>query len=605
MSGEIGRDEYGHDENGRGENGLEPNDFGFRQWEEEDEGWDEPAPPPPGRKRKRLLIAGGLVTGFVVVAYAAATILSGGPGKSAAHAAAIITTPPKTGFSPTSTDPATDAQQTAQAFLTAWQSGNDSAAAALTDSPAAAKTALDAYKTDLDLSTLIIQVQNANADGTVSFSIAATVSIPAQAATSGQAASPAASGVWSYTSQLVAESTSTGWEVQWAPDLLAANLTADTHLMLVPVAPGAGEVTDAKANDLSTAADPGLRKIAGILAASAPVGQGTPGINIVIADASNTPVPGIAPATVTAPVATGAVATTIDPTAEAAAMAAVGMNPQSSMVVIQPSTGDILAIANNDQDNDDALTAQIAPGSTMKVVTSTALLNQGLTPDSPVGCPETFSGTGFPFGNSDNESRPADNPFIDDFAASCNNAFTSQYQQLQGGVLANTAQTYFGLNQPWNIGLGDPQKYFTMPSDASGTELAAEAFGQGTLTANPLAMASVAATVDTGSFHQPILVPGTTQLQATPLPHGTDSDLWSMMRAVVTYSDGTAHGVGFGSGVYAKTGTADHGAATSTPNSWMIVFDPNKDIAIGCVVLGGDFGAQSAGPETKYVLNAM
>ena len=53
------------------------------------------------------------------------------------------------------------------------------------------------------------------------------------------------------------------------------------------------------------------------------------------------------------------------------------MHAQSSMVVIQPSTGKILAIANNDGFNDFALTADVAPGSTMKIITSTALFNAG------------------------------------------------------------------------------------------------------------------------------------------------------------------------------------------------------------------------------------
>ena len=39
--------------------------------------------------------------------------------------------------------------------------------------------------------------------------------------------------------------------------------------------------------------------------------------------------------------------TTINAKAEAAARSAVGMHKQSSMIAIQPSTGQILAIANN------------------------------------------------------------------------------------------------------------------------------------------------------------------------------------------------------------------------------------------------------------------
>ena len=90
-------------------------------------------------------------------------------------------------------------------------------------------------------------------------------------------------------------------------------------------------------------------------------------------------------------------------------------------------------------------------------------------------------------------------------------------------------------------------------------------------------MASVAATVDTGTFKQPILTPRAKQVTATPLPAATDADLKEMMRAVVT--SGTAAGLGFGPTVYAKTGTADI-QGQDQPNSWLIAFDPTKDVAV-------------------------
>jgi cell division protein FtsI/penicillin-binding protein 2 len=64
-------------------------------------------------------------------------------------------------------------------------------------------------------------------------------------------------------------------------------------------------------------------------------------------------------------------------------------------VILQPSTGYILAIANNAQFNDFALTAAVAPGSAMKIITATALINNGLTSeDSPVACPGDVHGEG-------------------------------------------------------------------------------------------------------------------------------------------------------------------------------------------------------------------
>jgi len=112
-------------------------------------------------------------------------------------------------------------------------------------------------------------------------------------------------------------------------------------------------------------------------------------------------------------------------------------------------------------------------------------------------------------------------------------------------------------------------------------------------------MASVAATVANGTFKQPILLPGAAQLAVTPLPAGVDSQLKTMMRAVVT--EGTAAGLGFGPTVYAKTGTADVDNQ-GQPNSWIVAFDPAQDIAVACLVLDAGYGAQFAAPEVQHFL---
>jgi hypothetical protein len=560
-----------------------------------------PPPRPRRRRAKRLAIATGAAAGLGALIFAAVTVLTAGPNSLGDTGSG---TPPPVGFSPSATDTATAAQQTAQAFLDAWQSGDLQKAASLTDSATAALQALTAYKQDLGLSKLALTAGTAQSDGAVPFDVTATVSASTADTVGPGTPATTITGTWSYTSQLTAYNSGNGWLVQWQPAVMAPNLTSTTHLMALADSTTSDEVTDSGSTALSTYSDPALQNIAKKLAATPTTGAGSPGLEVGIVGMEGESGGVSDTAVVTKPTA-GTVATTIEASAEDAAESAVQQSPGSSMVILQPSTGKILAIANNDGDNDDALVARIAPGSTMKVVTSTALLNDGLTPDSAVECPAQFTVTGVTFQNSQGESRPAGTPFIDDFAASCNNAFSEQYEQLSGGALANTAQTYFGLNEPWDIGLGEPTTYFTMPSDAEDSELASEAFGQGTLGASPLAMASVAATVDTGVFHQPILLPGAAQVPATPLPQSTDQGLQQMMRAVVTYSDGTAATDGFGPDVYAKTGTADHGAPGSPPNSWMIAYDPDEDVAIGCVVLNGNYGSQSAGPEVASVLSAL
>jgi cell division protein FtsI/penicillin-binding protein 2 len=89
-------------------------------------------------------------------------------------------------------------------------------------------------------------------------------------------------------------------------------------------------------------------------------------------------------------------------------------------------------------------------------------------------------------------------------------------------------------------------------------------------------------------------------VSASPLPPSTDQQLMDMMRDVVT--EGTAASIGLGPDVYAKTGTADV-QGQEQPNSWMVAFDPDKDIAIAALVVNAGYGAQVAGPEVKTFFN--
>ncbi|HEY2314835.1 MAG TPA: penicillin-binding transpeptidase domain-containing protein [Streptosporangiaceae bacterium] len=503
---------------------------------------------------------------------------------------------PTGGFLPTATKPALAARQTAEAFLAAWQKGHVQKAASYTDHPAAAAAALNSYRDGLHLHALDLAVHSATAQGKVAFSAAATV---------GLAANPSVTANWSYASVLVAFAKDGRWWVRWNPALVAPGLTAGEKVVTVPVAPGAGEVVDASGGNLQDSSDPGLDNIAAALAKGASAGHGTPGIELAFVGAGNASVAGTSDL-LRQPVSPD-VKTSIEPRVEAAAKSAVQDHSDSSMVVIQPSTGDILAVANNDGANDFALTARVAPGSTNKIITSTALLTTGLvsSPSQPVACPPQVDADGEVINNAGGESEPPGTPFLTDFAASCNNAFDRWYASLGPQTLAQTAQKYYGLNQPWNIGIGSSVPYYTIPAEASHAELALELFGQGRLEAAPLAMASVAATVDTGSFKQPIVVLGQRQLVAAPLPAKVHQYLWQLMRAV-TQPGGTAAGVfdGVGSAVYAKTGTADVGGQQQ-PNSWMVGFDPRLDVAIGCVVLDAGYGASVAGPEAAAVLQQL
>jgi hypothetical protein len=542
-----------------------------------------------GRVRKRRKLPYVLVALAVVVAGGVAAVLVL-PRHGAAQA---------TGFLPTGSSPSQDAAQTARAFLRAWDADNLGKAANYTNHPAAAKAGMTVFRTDLHLGKLSTTAGSVKAISPGAATPHEQVSYAATASVSASASASALRGAWSYHASLVAyrEKQSQYWYVAWAPADLAPNLTTSTHLAAVSVAPRVTSVTDAGGNDLGSYGDAGLNNITALLEKGAPPGYGSPGLAVEIQSRTGKP-QASSQAVVVAPKNVSGLATTIDGTAEQAARSAVAVHKNSAMVVIQPSTGKILAVANNAGFNDFALTAAVAPGSTMKTITSTALFNEGvLNPDSDVECPKTFTVTGITYHNDNGESFPASTPFITDFAQSCNNAFSTQYEHLTDGRLAETAKKYYGLDQNWNIGLGSlSASYFNAPASASGSELAQEAFGEGSLVASPLAMASVAATIDTGTFRQPYLASGGPRVSATPLPATTDAWMKQMMRAVVT--SGTAAPIGFGPDVYAKTGTADI-VGQGKPNSWLIAFEPSQDIAVACLVVDAGYGAQFAGPEVK------
>ncbi len=544
------------------------------------------------RARKRRKLPYVLIAVPVAAAVVVALLVL--PGHGSAHT---------TGYLPTGSSPGQDAQQTARAFLRAWDAGELRQAANYTNHPAAARAALTAFRADLHLRKLTSVAGSATAISASSANPRATVSYAGSASVAVSSTAAAVSGVWQYHASLVAYQgkQSQYWYIAWAPADLAPNLTTSTHLEAVSVAPRVTSVTDASGNDLRSYGDAGLNNITTGLESGAPPGHGSPGLDVEMESKSGQPVAN-SQAVVVAPTNVAGLATTISAAAEQAARAAVGEHNNSSMVVIQPSTGKILAVANNAGFNDFALTAAVAPGSTMKTLTSTALFNEGaLSPASHVACPETFTIQGVTYHNDKGESESASTPFITDFAQSCNNAFSTQWQHLTNGRLAQTAKQYYGLDQQWDIGIGSlSASYFNAPASASGSELAQEAFGQGALTASPLAMASVAATIDSGTFRQPYLAAGGPLVTATPLPATTDAWLKEMMRAVVT--SGTAAPIGFGPDVYAKTGTADIDGQ-GRPNSWLIAFDPSRDVAVACLVVKAGYGAQVAGPEVRSFFN--
>ncbi|WP_326813973.1 penicillin-binding transpeptidase domain-containing protein [Streptomyces sp. NBC_01763] len=158
------------------------------------------------------------------------------------------------------------------------------------------------------------------------------------------------------------------------------------------------------------------------------------------------------------------------------------------------------------------------------------------------------------------------------FTVSCNTSFIKDgFRDLvhngDASALHDEAVNVFGMGS-WSIGGGVATTDPSIPSDVQGGDQAAQFIGQGKVTATPLFMASVAATVRNSGFHQPIILP--TQQQVTAprtISARTAGYLQTMMRNVATSGTAAPRLSGL-AGVGAKTGTAEEGPASpSQPSS--------------------------------------
>ncbi|UGQ10744.1 hypothetical protein LO772_28575 [Yinghuangia sp. ASG 101] len=277
----------------------------------------------------------------------------------------------------------------------------------------------------------------------------------------------------------------------------------------------------------------------------------------------------------------------------------------AAIVAIDTKTGQILGAANNPANGaNTAFTGQYAPGSTFKTVTSAALLQAGLKTTDKAPCDNTLVVNGQTFKNYDGLEPIPNADFRTDFAESCNTGFISQRDRLQNDSLTKTANDLFGIGQPWDVGTSTFDG--SVPPAESANELAASMIGQGRVAASPLVMASVAATIESGTFNQPTLVtepapPG--KLASKPLDPNIAAQLKALMQNVV--QNGTASMLkGVGGDVGAKTGTAEFAENGEVlTNGWMIAF--KNDVAVAVFVEKGKSGGSAAGPIVQAFLSAV
>jgi len=338
-----------------------------------------------------------------------------------------------------------------------------------------------------------------------------------------------------------------------------------------------------------------------------------------------------------------AVHTTLDMRIQTAAEQAVRLTDEnSSIVAIDTATGNVLAVASGPADKsgeDRALNGQYAPGTAFKMISTLALLQNGVGLNDKIGCPAAVTIDGKRFENYDSIGAPGQVSMATNFARSCNTAFARRVADLKSDALANAAEA-FGIGGDWNLLLnafpGD------VPPAADRLELANDAIGQGRVLMSPLAMAMVAAAIASGQPHYPRLVldgpppqagppanpaivppPGTVSTTSPspsnsagptpvftpdpddrptldPLPYATE------LRAVMQLAAkrGTGEVLNVAPGVGATNGTALYGSDTEPGHhAWMVGFAGT--IAFAVIVERGTSGPATAGPLARSFLNQI
>lgn len=292
----------------------------------------------------------------------------------------------------------------------------------------------------------------------------------------------------------------------------------------------------------------------------------------------------------------------VDRNVQNAAQRAVDLREeQTMMVALRPSTGAILAIAQNkaaDRDGPVATIGQYPPGSVFKTVTAAAAMSTGLaTPDTVLPCPSRITIGDRTIPNY-NLFTIGDAPMITAYERSCNTAFANVASRLPGDAL-HTAAAKLGVGPGYTVA-GLPTFTGSVPPSDELIQRTEDGIGQGKVVVSPLGMALMAATVAHGSVPVPYLIAGraTTVDEAAPAPAPqVITGLRAMMRRVVT--GGTAERIADQGEVYGKTGEAEVDGGS---HSWFVGY--RGDIAFATLLVKGG-SSDNAVAVTRDMIAAL
>ncbi|KUN87849.1 penicillin-binding protein [Streptomyces bungoensis] len=542
-------------------------------------------------KGVKVAVVGGvcavMLSGAGYGLYNIASALNGDGGTASGSTEAARTGPPSAG----------EVAETSGAFFAAWEKGDAPAAAGYTNYREAAEQLLAAYGDDAHITKVRIK-PGAPVGRTVPFTVRAVVSYGGRSEPIG------------YGSRLtvVRGQTSHRALVDWDPSVVHPRLRKGDTLVTGEAEAPPIEAVDRNGKVLTAAKYPSLGPILDELRKRyGGRAGGRPGVELAIRHEAGADGSQAADTTLLtlAKGRAGRLRTTLSAGAQAAAEAAVGTYKDASVVAVQPSTGEILAVANHRDDGfDAALSGERPPGSTMKIISAAALIDTGLTSaNGKAPCPPSAVWQSQTFHNMKDLAPNENATLSESFARSCNTAFVKFADDLGVDALTKEAQDRFGLGRDdWKIGV--PSFDGRVPA-SGGPDTAANLIGQGQVQMSPLDMASATATAKTGVFRQPVIVPlsldDRAPAQARGLPSSTSQQLRAMMNR--TARSGTAASVmaGLTGEIGAKTGSAEvDGNVTS--DSWFTGY--RDDVAAAALVQDGGHGIDAAGPIVATVLRS-
>ncbi|MGN1266846.1 MAG: peptidoglycan D,D-transpeptidase FtsI family protein [Dorea sp.] len=327
--------------------------------------------------------------------------------------------------------------------------------------------------------------------------------------------------------------------------------------------------------------------------------------------------------------------TTLDVELQQAAYNALGSS-KGAVVVIEPSTGKILAMvskpdfnpntvaANWDSLNSDENSALLnratqglyAPGSTFKVITALEYMREDAGYSSySYTCEGEITEDGTTI-HCYNGKVHGDLDLRDSLAYSCNASFSNIGLKLDVGKFQETAKSLL-FNSKLPCDLSYSKSVFSLSKNDGNVAKMVTAMGQGTTQVSPYHMALITSAIANGGvLMKPYLIDSVTNYTGSIIDQNKPEEykelmtsdeaaqLKDYMTSVTEY--GTASVLsGNGYTAAGKTGTAEYSSDKDKDHSWFIGMSnvDNPDLAISVIIEGSD-GSAKAVNIAKQVFDA-